>query len=120
MCEFFKKRITLWKNIFLTYNTFFQNFCGNLADKYIEYDPVIVLLDLVLLQKPAYRHLLYNSSFKSYWKLMVALILGQSFQKWTAFDSSFEPFIPRPSNIPFDVVQDNDVFEVKNLNDYLN
>ena len=51
---------------------------------------------------------------------MVALILGQSFQKWTAFDSSFEPFIPRPSNIPFDVVQDNDVFEVKNLNDYLN
>ncbi|XP_051160758.1 protein ARV1 [Leptopilina boulardi] len=62
------------------------NSCGYLADKYIEYDPVIVLLDLILLQKSAYRHLFYNSNFKSYWKLMIVLILGESFQKW--LDSS--------------------------------
>jgi hypothetical protein len=33
------------------------------ADKYIEYDPVIVMIDLVLLNEQAYRHVLYNSSF---------------------------------------------------------
>ncbi|XP_034940914.1 protein ARV1 [Chelonus insularis] len=59
--------------------------CGNLADKYIEYDPVIVLLDLVLLEKQAYRHLLYNSTFKSYWKLMVVLLLSESFRVWSNF-----------------------------------
>lgn len=54
-----------------------------MADKYIEYDPVIVLLDLVLLEKSAYRHLLYNSRFKSYWKLMVVLLLSESFRVWS-------------------------------------
>jgi hypothetical protein len=33
------------------------------ADKYIEYDPVIIMIDLVLLNEQAYRHILYNSSF---------------------------------------------------------
>ncbi|KAJ8679141.1 hypothetical protein QAD02_014928 [Eretmocerus hayati] len=56
--------------------------CGNLADKYIEYDPVIVLVDLVLLEKPAYSHLLYNSNFGSYWKLMIVLIFGESYRQW--------------------------------------
>lgn len=63
-----------------------QENCGNLADKYIEYDPVIVLVDLVLLEKPAYRHLLYNSNFNAYWKLMIVLILGESFRKWTSYE----------------------------------
>ena len=54
-----------------------------MADKYIEYDPVIVLVDLVLLEKPAYRHLLYNSGFKSYWKLVVVLLLSESFRVWS-------------------------------------
>ncbi|XP_015519595.2 protein ARV1 [Neodiprion pinetum] len=58
--------------------------CGSIADKYIEYDPVIVLVDLVLLNKSAYRHLLYNSGFKSYWKLIVVLVLGESFRIWSS------------------------------------
>ncbi|XP_012273772.1 protein ARV1 [Orussus abietinus] len=62
--------------------------CGALADKYIEYDPAIVLVDLVLLEKPAYRHLLYNSGFKSYWKLLIALLLGESFRIWYTVDSN--------------------------------
>lgn len=60
-----------------------------MADRYIEYDPVIVLVDLVLLAKPAYRHLLYNSDFKSYWKLLIVLILGESFRKWSSYDNEF-------------------------------
>lgn len=66
----------------------FQKRCGTLADKYIEYDPVIVLVDLVLLEKPAYRHLLYNSSFRSYWKLMIVLLLSETFRVWPTFDGS--------------------------------
>lgn len=65
----------------------FQDKCGSVADKYIEYDPVIVLVDLVLLNQSAYRHLLYNSGFKSYWKLIVALLLGESWRIWCSFES---------------------------------
>ncbi|XP_069688669.1 protein phosphatase 1 regulatory subunit 36-like isoform X2 [Periplaneta americana] len=38
--------------------------CHQVADKYIEYDPVIVMIDLVLLNEQAYRHILYNSLFQ--------------------------------------------------------
>ena len=41
-----------------------QDRCHSLADKYIEYDPVIVMIDLVLLNEQAYRHVLYNSPFQ--------------------------------------------------------
>lgn len=34
--------------------------CGNLADKYIEFDNVLVFLDVLLLKAPAYRHVAYN------------------------------------------------------------
>ncbi|XP_044598632.1 protein ARV1 [Cotesia glomerata] len=81
--------------------------CCNLADKYIEYDPVIVLVDLVLLEKPAYRHLLYNSNFQSYWKLMVVLLLGESFRAWSIFknyqiDQDSDDHQNYPQNNKFD------------------
>lgn len=34
--------------------------CGRVADKYIEFDNVILSLDILLLKKQAYRHLAYN------------------------------------------------------------
>lgn len=34
--------------------------CGNLADKYIEFDNVMIFLDILLLKPQAYRHLAYN------------------------------------------------------------
>ncbi|XP_023718309.1 protein ARV1 isoform X2 [Cryptotermes secundus] len=40
--------------------------CHKIADKYIEYDPVIVMIDLVLLNEQAYRHVLYNSPSQSH------------------------------------------------------
>ena len=42
----------------------FQSRCNEVADKYIEYDTVIIFLDVLLLQRPAYRHILINSEFK--------------------------------------------------------
>ncbi|XP_017885740.1 protein ARV1 [Ceratina calcarata] len=54
--------------------------CGHLADMYIEYDPVIILVDLLLLEKRAYRHLLYNCDLKACWKLVIILWLVESFR----------------------------------------
>ncbi|BFU22161.1 hypothetical protein CL6EHI_090390 [Entamoeba histolytica] len=34
--------------------------CGKVADKYIEYDNVLVFLDMLLQKRPVYRHLLFN------------------------------------------------------------
>ncbi|KAL7296622.1 hypothetical protein TKK_0010042 [Trichogramma kaykai] len=64
--------------------------CGEFADKYVEYDPVIVLVDMVLLDKAAYRHLLYNSNFKAYWKLVIILLLSESFIRWSNKRQQFE------------------------------
>ncbi|XP_020281252.1 protein ARV1 [Pseudomyrmex gracilis] len=64
--------------------------CDLIADKYIEYDPVIVFVDLILIEKPAYRHLLYNSKFKSYWKLCVILWIFESFRAWISCDTRID------------------------------
>lgn len=34
--------------------------CGQVADKYVEYELILVLIDVLLHCRPAYRHLLYN------------------------------------------------------------
>ena len=34
--------------------------CNKIADKYIEYDSVILFLDILLLKRQAYKHLAYN------------------------------------------------------------
>jgi len=44
-------------------------------------------VDLILIEKSAYRHLLYNSDFKSYWKLSIILWLAESFRVWTSCDT---------------------------------
>ncbi|XP_026745115.1 protein ARV1 [Trichoplusia ni] len=56
--------------------------CKGVVDKYIEYDPVIVMIDLVLMSKEAQRHVLYNTEFKSYWKLVIILIMLETYGVW--------------------------------------
>lgn len=53
--------------------------CGQVADKYVEYDPVLVLLDLVLLNRQAIRHILFNTPFRSHWKLCVVMVLIEGY-----------------------------------------
>jgi len=43
--------------------------CGNVADKYIEYELVLVLIDVLLHRKPAFRHLFYNRDTSSMYQL---------------------------------------------------
>lgn len=61
----------------------FQENCDEVADKYVEYDIIIIIIDLVLLNPKAYRHILLNTSFKNFWKLSVILILVESFCSWS-------------------------------------
>jgi hypothetical protein len=37
-----------------------QSSCGSFADKYVEYELILVCLDLLLLKVQVYRHCLYN------------------------------------------------------------
>uniref|UniRef100_A0A182J9I5 Protein ARV n=2 Tax=Anopheles atroparvus TaxID=41427 RepID=A0A182J9I5_ANOAO len=57
--------------------------CNNPADKYIEFEVLIILIDLILLSKPAYRHILYNSDCKNIWKIGCILILLEAYCFWT-------------------------------------
>lgn len=56
--------------------------CGKVADKYVEYELLLVLLDTVLHRKPAVRHLLYNrmsdSALQVSFFIVVAAILSMS------------------------------------------
>lgn len=40
---------------------FFQKSCQKPVDKYIEYDPVIILINAILCKAQAYRHILFNT-----------------------------------------------------------
>lgn len=39
----------------------FQKSCAKPVDKYIEYDPVIILIDAILCKIQAFRHILFNT-----------------------------------------------------------
>ncbi|XP_070577386.1 protein ARV1-like [Ptychodera flava] len=57
--------------------------CGKAVDKYIEFDPVIILLDAILHKTQAYRHILYNSKVNVHWKLCVLCMLCDAYMKWS-------------------------------------
>ncbi|GAA47232.1 protein ARV1, partial [Clonorchis sinensis] len=56
--------------------------CGNVADKYIEFDIFIVAVDLLVLRIEAYRHLIHNSSDKSWVRLLTLSFVLNSFVSW--------------------------------------
>ncbi|KAL8614706.1 hypothetical protein ACOMHN_057376 [Nucella lapillus] len=55
--------------------------CNEVADKYIEYDSVIIFLDALLLHRPVYRHILVNSKLKRYWRFLLVLWLCDALTK---------------------------------------
>ncbi|XP_055610125.1 protein ARV1 [Uranotaenia lowii] len=57
--------------------------CNQPADKYIEFEVIIIMIDLILLSKAAYRHILYNSDCKNLWKIGVILTLLEAYCLWT-------------------------------------
>uniref|UniRef100_A0A8C4PZE2 Protein ARV n=1 Tax=Eptatretus burgeri TaxID=7764 RepID=A0A8C4PZE2_EPTBU len=39
----------------------FQGKCSNPVDKYVEYDPAIILIDVLLFKAQAFRHIIFNT-----------------------------------------------------------
>lgn len=52
---------------------FLQENCNLVADKYLEYDLINVIIDLILLKIVAIRHFLFNSSYKVGLKIYVCV-----------------------------------------------
>lgn len=55
--------------------------CKDLVDKYIEFDPVIICLDALLLKREAFQHVLSNNSTQAQWKLTSVLLLFDAYTK---------------------------------------
>lgn len=68
VCILLKIRILnlrLWLNNWFVYFWFLpQEHCKDTADKYIEFEPIIIVIDLCLISAPVYRHVLYNNAFE--------------------------------------------------------
>ncbi|XP_046571183.1 protein ARV1-like [Haliotis rubra] len=53
--------------------------CDEVVDKYIEYEPVIIYLDALLLKLPAFRHILINTVQTAIWKFTLVILLCEAF-----------------------------------------
>lgn len=62
--------------------------CQKPVDKYIEYDPVIILIDAILCKTQAFRHILFNTSLSIHWKLCVFCLLCEAYLRWSLLHSS--------------------------------
>ncbi|CAH0553945.1 unnamed protein product [Brassicogethes aeneus] len=56
--------------------------CKCIADKYVEYDIVLITVDIILLRITAYRHILHNFKFEKYWRLFLFIVLVESYSEW--------------------------------------
>ncbi|XP_035690290.1 protein ARV1-like isoform X2 [Branchiostoma floridae] len=62
--------------------------CEQVVDKYVEFDPVLVLLDALLHKPQAYRHILLNSDIQFHWRLSVICLLCDAYIKWAQLKSA--------------------------------
>lgn len=58
--------------------------CGENVDKYVEFDGVLVSLDVLLHRKPAFRHVLFNRDFNAHWKLGIVFLICTSYTRWSS------------------------------------
>ncbi|KAM9840061.1 protein ARV1 [Aulostomus maculatus] len=73
--------------------------CQKPVDKYIEYDPVVILIDAILCKTQAFRHILFNTSLDIHWKLCVFGLLCEAYLRWSSLHSS------EPSSDPADLIR---------------
>ncbi|KAL2081895.1 hypothetical protein ACEWY4_021713 [Coilia grayii] len=62
--------------------------CKKPVDKYIEYDPVIILIDAILCKIQAFRHILFNTEINIHWKLCVFCLLCEAYWRWSKLQGS--------------------------------
>ncbi|XP_071503010.1 protein ARV1-like [Diadema antillarum] len=56
--------------------------CKQVVDKYVEFDPVIILLDALLFKPQAYRHILFNNVISFHWRISIVCLLCDAYMKW--------------------------------------
>ncbi|XP_069810280.1 protein ARV1 [Dendropsophus ebraccatus] len=62
--------------------------CQKPVDKYIEYDPVIILINAMLCKVQAYRHILFNTAINIHGKLCVFCLLCEAYTRWRQLPGS--------------------------------
>ncbi|XP_071405615.1 protein ARV1 isoform X2 [Pithys albifrons albifrons] len=79
----------------LTFNRILVHFlslgkksCQKPVDKYIEYDPVIILINAVLCKAQAYRHILFNTKINIHGKLCIFCLLCEAYIRWLQLQDS--------------------------------
>ncbi|XP_071787569.1 protein ARV1-like [Asterias amurensis] len=75
-------------------------YCKGVVDKYVEFDPVIIVLDALLYKPQAYRHILFNTNSNIHWKLSILSLLCDAYTKW-ALRSDTGSSATHPSNRHF-------------------
>ncbi|XP_071766665.1 protein ARV1 [Centroberyx gerrardi] len=73
--------------------------CQKPVDKYIEYDPVIILIDAILCKTQAFRHILFNTTLNIHWKLCVFCLLCEAYLRWSLLQGSEQ------SSDPADIIR---------------
>lgn len=64
--------------------------CNKVCDKYQEFDVIIVVIDLVLLKKPAYRHILFNTTAPNIWRLGIVILLLDVYVRWFRIEKLYK------------------------------
>ncbi|KAI5616992.1 protein ARV1 [Silurus asotus] len=62
--------------------------CAKPVDMYIEYDPVIILIDAILCKIQAFRHILFNTQINIHWKLCIFCLMCEAYLRWSRLQSS--------------------------------
>jgi Arv1-like family len=62
--------------------------CGKVADKLIEFEALVIIIDLILLSTKAQRHVLYNTSCKNLYKILMVITLLESYCLLESFDKN--------------------------------
>ncbi|KAM4828482.1 protein ARV1 isoform 2-T2 [Thomomys bottae] len=68
--------------------------CQKPVDKYIEYDPVIILINAILCKAQAYRHILFNTEINIHGKLCVFCLLCEAYLRWWQLQDSSQDTAP--------------------------
>ncbi|NXG59494.1 ARV1 protein, partial [Hemiprocne comata] len=68
--------------------------CQKPVDKYIEYDPVIILINAVLCKAQAYRHILFNTKINIHGKLCIFCLLCEAYVRWLQLQDSSQNIDP--------------------------
>ncbi|OXB65373.1 hypothetical protein ASZ78_017103 [Callipepla squamata] len=68
--------------------------CQKPVDKYIEYDPVIILINAILCKAQAYRHILFNTKINFHGKLCIFCLLCEAYLRWLQLQDSSQSTDP--------------------------